>query len=556
MISLKLKKLSHKVWLSITILIAAYLLTSAQSFFSKGKIRDELDQISHSSQQASLTSQKLLNHLKTQLKLYQDAIITAEVGLVDEAEVNLNNVLTSLDELGKNSYLAPKTIQSIDSFRDEIKTFGKEAKHVYTELAKGNESEDIAQNSMDLAQKKVTLLTDSMIMTRLVASDMVDALKEMGQSIDHTKWAEITVVILVLLISMIAITFVVRTAINAPIKTMVTNFKDIAEGEGDLTKRIDVASHDEISELVYWFNIFIKKLQAIIIDIHDNAEILTTSSSELSNLSNEMSTAANEMAFKSENVSTSSEEMSNNMISVADTMLKASENVDIIATSIEEMSSTANEIAGNSEKARDISSNAVFQAQTVSKQVENLGTATKAIGKVTEVITEISEQTNLLALNATIEAARAGEAGKGFAVVANEIKELARQTSDATSKIKNEILGIQSSTAQTVDEITEISSVIHDVNEIVSSIAASIEEQSITTKEIARSVAQASQGISEVNENVSQSTHVSQEIAKDISDVNQSIIGITSISTNVSNSSEELSGLANKLKQQVGIFKV
>jgi methyl-accepting chemotaxis protein len=349
--------------------------------------------------------------------------------------------------------------------------------------------------------------------------------------------------------------FVSRT-ITVPINTAVTRLKDIAEGEGDLTKRLEVNSHDELGEMAKWFNTFLQSLQAMIKDIAANSVTLSSASTELSTISQQMSAGAEETSGKSNTVAAASEEMSANVNSVAAAMEQAATNLNMVSSATEQMTSSVSEIAQNSEKARDITGTAVTRARETSKKVNDLGAATEAIGKVTEVITEISEQTNLLALNATIEAARAGEAGKGFAVVANEIKELAKQTAEATMEIKNQIGGVQGSTQETVEDITEISKVIGSVDEIVSTIAAAVEEQSAATADIASNISQASSGVQEVNTNVAQSTEVTTSISRDIAEVSQAANEMTTSSSQVNLSAEELAGMAEKINNMVGKFKV
>ena len=358
-------------------------------------------------------------------------------------------------------------------------------------------------------------------------------------------------------------TFVIAGMIFANLKMVVFPInklneivKDIAQGEGDLTKRVNIASKDELGELAGWINLFIERTQGIIGDISGNAGALKDAASGLSQLSVQMSSGTENMFGKSNTVSAAAEEMSSNMTSVAGAMEEASTNMSLVATAAEQMTSTVSEIAQNSEKGRAITGEAVVQAQSALESIDRLGHAANEIGKVTETITDISEQTNLLALNATIEAARAGEAGKGFAVVANEIKELAKQTASATGEIKERIDGIQSSTEGTVTEIKSISTIINNVNEIVTTIATAVEEQSAVTRDIAGNVAQASQGIQEVNENVAQSSAVAGEIARDISDVNQSCSEMSNNSSQVNLSAQELDKLAEKLQEMVTQFKV
>ena len=351
------------------------------------------------------------------------------------------------------------------------------------------------------------------------------------------------------------ILFVIVQQVVRPLKQTLAMVKDIAEGEGDLTKRLTSASRDEVGELAKWFNIFLDKLQGIIGDIAGTAGSLGTSSDALATLSAKLSDGAEDMSGMSSTVASAAEQMSANMNTVAGSSNEAATNVNMVSAAAEEMTATINEIAMNSEKARTISETAVTEATEATSRMGQLDQAAQSIGKVTQTITEISDQTNLLALNATIEAARAGDVGKGFAVVANEIKELANQTASATQEIRNQIEGIQGSTADTIVQIEKISQVINNVNEIVGTIATAVEEQSVTTKEIAGNVAQASQGIQDVNENVSQSSVVSGEIAKEIAGVNKVSTELSNNSSQVSQSADELNRLAGQLNELVGKFK-
>jgi methyl-accepting chemotaxis protein len=356
------------------------------------------------------------------------------------------------------------------------------------------------------------------------------------------------------LITAIIVFFAARSIVR-PINAAVAGLKDIAQGEGDLTMRLEDSGKDEVGELARWFNTFIEKLQGIIKDIAGGVETLSSSSTELSAISEQMTQGIQNVTEKSTTVSAAAEEMSANMNNVAAAMEQSATNTNMVATASEEMSSTIGEIAQNAEKARGISDEASHKATNASTNMDQLGKAANSIGKVIETITDISEQVNLLALNATIEAARAGEAGKGFAVVANEIKELAKQTAEATQDIKDKIEGIQGTTSTTVGQITEITQVIKDVNEVVANIATAVEQQSAATKEIANNVAQASTGIQEVNENVNQSSSVSGEISQDIADVSTSMNEMSTSSGQVNLSAQELSKLSENLKNMVDQFK-
>lgn len=389
-----------------------------------------------------------------------------------------------------------------------------------------------------------------------VEAAIAEQAKSVKQSVNSAVLRLLLISGLIIVLSLVVAWLVVVKGVVGPIRKVIDMLRDIAEGEGDLTRRIEDKSGDETQELAEWFNKFIQNMQEMIRDIKGNSGTLNNSSETLTGISDQMNLAAEDTATRARSVAAASEEMSANMNSVAAAMEEAATNVNMVAAASEEMSSTIDEIARNAEQARAITDNAVNQTRTASDQVHELGLAASEIGKVIESITDISEQVNLLALNATIEAARAGEAGKGFAVVATEIKELAKQTAGASNEIKERVAGIQSSTEATVKEISNISTVVKEINEIVATIATAVEEQSVTTREIAENVAQASQGIGEVNENVAQGSMASQDVAKEIAEVTQSSGEMADSSSQVKMNAEELSQLASHLTTMMGKFKV
>ncbi|BHH82466.1 methyl-accepting chemotaxis protein [Desulforhopalus sp. 52FAK] len=374
-------------------------------------------------------------------------------------------------------------------------------------------------------------------------------------AVDTLKWATLMTGLIGAAVIIVIALLLARAIVN-PVREVVENLTELAQGEGDLTSRLEVKSGDEIGELARRFNQFIEKLQAMIKDITSGVNTLSSSSTELSAISEQLSSSADTTSGNANAVSAAVEEMSSNLNSVSAAMEESTTNTSMVATATEEMTSTINEIAQNAEKARSITAQAVDQAKVTSEKMGTLGEAANAIGKVTDAITDISGQTNLLALNATIEAARAGEAGKGFAVVANEIKDLAKQTAESTLSIRTQIDDIQQSTEATVVEIQGISQVIGDINDVIATIATAIEEQSAATNEISGNVAQVSDGIGEVNENVAQSSAVAEEVAREIAMVNASTEEMNAGSTQVRDSAGELSKLAESLNEMVSRFKV
>ena len=358
------------------------------------------------------------------------------------------------------------------------------------------------------------------------------------------------------LLLLFALIFFTSVRVIKPLTAISRSMEDIAIGEGDLTKRIPVQGKDEIGILAGWFNQFLDKLNAIIVDISRNSETVTAAAFELLSVSGQLADNSEELSGRANTVAVASEEMSSNMNSVAAASEQIATNVSMVTDSASLMRQSLAAVRQNCDQASKVSDEAVAQINETTVRVDLLGTAATEISKITEVITEIADQTNLLALNATIEAARAGDAGKGFAVVAGEIKELARQTASATNEIRSKISDIQTLTTTTVDDVDKVASVFGEVKKVVDQIVSAIEQQAASTEEVAGNIEQAAHGLQEVNENVSQSSQVSGEIAKDISDVQSYADDMHRKSRTMRGSAENLTDLSGRLKEMISVFRV
>ncbi|NLF06723.1 MAG: methyl-accepting chemotaxis protein [Pirellulaceae bacterium] len=385
--------------------------------------------------------------------------------------------------------------------------------------------------------------------------DYLDAVAQTQSAINSLAiWSAVGGLVVFLVVG--GISLIVATRITRPLATVTNELKGIAQGEGDLTKRLEVASKDEIGELARWFNMFLDKMQTMIRDIAGSANELSSSSNGLSATATQLAGGAEEATSQSATVAAAAEEMSTNMTGMAASTEQMSGNVKTIASAVEELTASISEVARSAEEAASVAGTAAELTKGGNEKIGELGAAAGEIGKVIEVIQDIAEQTNLLALNATIEAARAGDAGKGFAVVATEVKELARQTAAATEDIRQRIEGIQNSTGHVVQSIGEIDEVIKKVNEVSRVIASAVEEQSITTKEIARNIAQTATAAETVAKGVAETASVTKEITKNIVQVDQAAKQTAEGATITQGASQKLTGVADQLQSLVGQFRM
>jgi methyl-accepting chemotaxis protein len=307
--------------------------------------------------------------------------------------------------------------------------------------------------------------------------------------------------------------------------------QDIAEGEGDVTKRLEATGNfgnDELGEVGQHFNRFMDKLQELLRGVSAHTQELTTASQQALEASEQITVTSGETAGQSNSASRATQQVSQNLQS--------------LSTGAGEMTSTIQSIAANAREAAKVATSAVGAAQAANTTVAKLGQSSAEIGEVIKVITSIAQQTNLLALNATIEAARAGEAGKGFAVVANEVKELAKQTAQATEDISRKITAIQGDTKSAVAAIGTVSGVIDRINDISATIATAVEEQSATTDEMTRNASQAASGAA--------------DISASIGGVSQAAAGTLSQAQESQKAAQGLASIATQLSQLMRQFKI
>ena len=300
-------------------------------------------------------------------------------------------------------------------------------------------------------------------------------------------------------------------SITKPLRDSMQAMANIASGEADLTRRLDVSGNDELTTLSRDFNTFTQKLRTVITQLFETSGSLDQSSNALGGLAGQahkqsqqqsqqmelVATAINEVTYAVQEVAKNAEHASNEVNDAEKQADLGQRNIDASLQQIDQLSTTINEAVG---------------------VIQSLAEETTQIGSVLEVIGSIAEQTNLLALNAAIEAARAGEQGRGFAVVADEVRLLAQRTQTSTAEIHTMIERLQKNSGAAVTVIMNSSRASQatveqasQAGESLGQIAQALRNLSGLNASIASATLQQSHVVEDINQNVTQAAGLAQE---------------------------------------------
>jgi methyl-accepting chemotaxis protein len=536
-------KIKTRILGILAVLAAGYLLVLAMVQLSSTATHSRMSQISTSLFPAALKMQEAEAAFERMKKHYGDAVVLQDTKSLDGAEADAAATADALGAVKTSLASSPELEKQIDGLLDQFTAIRSRDHETYAAIlaAKDGPSEDLMAQ-VGVLGKDNKALSDAMgDLDKAISVSFQAQLDTVDAYSMRSRIAGLVMLCFVVLVCGVAL-WVIQSQVVLPLRTLAVRLQDIAEGEGDLTRRIEVNGRNEIDEVGIWFNVFIGHIEDIVRRVAEHAATLGQAATELAATARETAEQAAQQQQQAERITVAMNEMSSAVGEISQTTQNAAED----ARKAEE---TAHSGGQTVKTTVQTITDLLTSNQQTSSRIEELGRSSDAIGKIINVINEIAGQTNLLALNASIEAARAGEHGRGFAVVAGEVRRLAERTSSATKEIDATVHAIQEGTKEAVEAMRSsmshvqsgvdsarsagdaLTSIIHgseSVQKMVTQIAAAATEQSYSTQSVSANV----KDIASIIERTAASSHQSVEAC------------------------QQLALLANELTGLVGSFKV
>ena len=373
---------------------------------------------------------------------------------------------------------------------------------------------------------------------------------------------------LIIILVLLMLLYFISHKISNPIRRTSDMIKDISEGEGDLTLRVDVNSKDEIGDLSDNFNIFTEKLREIVLRIKNSTLIVNDNKNEIVTNTEETASAAIQISGNVSSINQRIEILNNEIQSASSGMEEISATVTSLnnstisqASAVEQASASIEEMIAQLRSIADIVSQKKLVTETLTDSInastEIVSQATRSneeivhladeISNMSKMISSIAGQTNLLSMNAAIEAAHAGESGKGFAVVAEEIRKLAETSQSSSSNIARSISDILSKVEVAYSASQKSENTFSHLKSEFQSIVSALEEIMGAIQELTlggEQIVQANTQLTDISLSVKQGA---EEMRKTIQTMTQSITGIANISTEVTAGILEIDGGSSEI---------
>jgi methyl-accepting chemotaxis protein len=373
---------------------------------------------------------------------------------------------------------------------------------------------------------------------KTIGDNQQQILKGVRQAVVNATTLSFVMIGVSLLVAVISLAISLRiiASITKPLGHAKAITSEIAEG--NLTRRIELNSKDEISEICHSINNIVVHFHEVISRVSHNTQQVASASVELSSAAELMASGAARVAGQATTVATASEEMAATSNEIALNCTQAATG----SQQANEAAVTGAGVVKDTVQGMNLIADNVRQSAVT---IGNLGSQSQQIGAIVKTINDIADQTNLLALNAAIEAARAGDQGRGFAVVADEVRALAEKTSSATREIGEMIKSVQQQTKSAIKVMesgvtqvergtveaaksgTALEEILQQINSVtmqVNQIATAAEEQTATTAEISNNIQDINEVVQETAKSAQESAAAAQRLSR-LAEEQRSLVG-------------------------------
>lgn len=470
-------------------------------------------------------------------------IVFREEGRAAETEHYLNLFEQALDQLlpQYEDLLNESQQATVLQLKDQYEYY----RESFMALKRTHQSPKWRMDTWVMKARIQPVFHDLELKLELIATQSVADMQQTSQKVVDSTLGNLILLLTLSVLGQLTGMMISRKVTNSVVKPVLRSaqaMKDIASGEGDLTRRLNDKGKDELAEMARYFNEFVSKIQSTLKEVTATVKDLEVSSNSLSEVTHESKMGVEQQLTATKQLNQSMETMSQKAKSVEDHSHNTSRATHQAAESVKKGGEVVKSAAQNICKVSE-------GMEEITRAVMLLNEDGQTISTVINVIREIAEQTNLLALNAAIEAARAGDYGRGFAVVADEVRKLAQRTQESTVQIEDVIEKIRKSTSETVkvvDSGRETTQLGYDsvmqVERVLSPVVVLMDDINQMSTEMLTAAQSQTSLADTVNQHIAQIQTVTEKTVEG--------------SVNNEASSRRLEEIADKLKMLVHQFKI
>jgi methyl-accepting chemotaxis protein len=536
-------KIKTRILSILAVLAGGYLLLLAMVQFTASATHTRMQQLSSSLFPAALKMSEAEAAFERMKKHYGDAVVLQDTKALQGGETDAEATNAALTEVKNALSSSPELSKQADGLLAQFASIRSRDHDTYAAIlaATAGPSDDLMAQVGTLG-KDNKALTDAMgQFDKAISASFQTQLDTVDAWSVRSRLTGFAMLIFAVL-SCAAAWWVVQSKVVLPLHLLALRLQDIAEGEGDLTQRIEANGKDEIDEVGIWFNVFIGRIEKIVRSVAEHASTLGSAATELAATAQETANQAAQQQEQAARISATMGEISTSVHEISETTQSAA----VDARKAEESAHTG----GQTVQSTVTTIQQLLESnQATSSKIEDLGRSSDAIGRIINVINEIAGQTNLLALNASIEAARAGEHGRGFAVVAGEVRRLAERTSEATKEIDQTVRAIQLGTGEAVEAMR--ASIGHVQSGVTSARSAG---EALTS--IIHGSESMQKMVTQIAAAATEQSYSTQSVSVNVNEIATIIEHTATSSQQAVNACQQLSKLANELTGLVGAFKV